>query len=152
VTTSIAIAMLIDELGAFLKRPRVQETPSAKSPSAKSPSAKSPSAGSPSAENPSAENPSAEISCYMVGDHVTFLRRRLDGDVWNPGTVTRAESWLRRDSTVGHRIEVSERRTTNGELRYGCWIFEDGDEATLRLDTHPAAGTGGKPRTPKEAL
>jgi hypothetical protein len=42
------------------------------------------------------------------------------------------ESWLRRDGTVGHRIEVSERMDAIGELRYGCWVFEDGDEDTLR--------------------
>jgi hypothetical protein len=76
-----------------------------------------------------------ELSCYAVGDRVSFLRRRQTEDLWKLGTVTRVESWLRQDGTVGHRIEVTEWLDTIGTLRYGVWIYEDGDESTLRFST-----------------
>jgi hypothetical protein len=74
-----------------------------------------------------------ELSCYAVGARVSFLRRRQTENLWKLGTVTRVESWLRQDGTVGHRIEVTEWLDTIGTLRYGVWIYEDGDESTLRL-------------------
>jgi hypothetical protein len=76
-----------------------------------------------------------ELSCYAVGDRVSFLRRRQTEDLWKLGTVTRVESWLRQDGTVGHRIEVNEWLDTIGTLRDGGWIYEDGDESTLRLES-----------------